>query len=81
MLRRSLWICYSFIGSEVCETIAAQAIAIAARNFLACRGSKTDFFAPATYNHRAAQKFLAAGLADFRFAQFRGGWPRARGHH
>src|SRR3982074_816716 len=72
MLSRSLRICHSFIGGEVCDTIAAQTFAVAACNFSARRGSKMDFLAPTSWGHHVAQEFLATGFANFRFPLFRG---------
>jgi hypothetical protein len=62
---RSFRICYLFIVGGVLETIAAQAIAVTARNFLARRGSKMDFLAPTPCGHRFARKLLTAGFARF----------------
>jgi hypothetical protein len=52
------------------KTNSAQAIAVEARNFLACRGGQLDFLAPATSSHRLAEKFLAARFASFAFLLF-----------
>jgi hypothetical protein len=65
MPTRSFRICHLFICGEVRKTIAAQAIAVTERNFLARCSGKLNFLAPTSCGHRLAQKFLTAGFARF----------------
>jgi hypothetical protein len=68
------------MGGETRETIAAQAIAVTARNFLASLSCKMDFFAPTSRGHRCAQQLLTAGFTRFQFLFLRGNRFRGRSH-
>ena len=62
------------------DTISAQAIVIAACNFLARRRRQVNFLTPATRRQRTTEKFMAACFTDFSFLLFLRNRSIVRGH-